>query len=107
MRLTRMECHACQKGPGLMAWIHGEVNGHGYPEWCHPKIAFARAGYDMRPENRDQMDRIYLRLFGRSLPDDGGFLCPSCQDLMAEEIPRLWQSESTEGEPSSPPHVAW
>lgn len=89
MLLSRMCCDGCGRRPNLMEWFRGEFSAEGYQEWRHPAIAFHRAGFPVKYENRDKARRIYESLFGREMPVEEGFLCPQCQNWVEKELPGL------------------
>lgn len=93
MLLSPMRCDGCGRRPNLLEWFRGEFSQDGYAEWRHPGYAFKRLGYALSYDNRGKMERIFQQLFGHEMPEDTGHLCPHCQKLAEEELPRLWAED--------------
>ena len=102
MRLTRMICDGCGKTPGFLEWFRGEIGSEGYPDWRHPNLAFRNAGCVLTYDNRAKGERMFMAMFGRPFPDEAGFLCPRCQQLVLEELPALWEADTGDDLRSTP-----
>ena len=89
MLLSKMRCDACGRAPNFVEWWQGELTSQGYPDWRHPGVAFNRAGVPVSHEGHLKIPGYYLRIFGHPYPEDPGFLCPGCQDRVAELMPEL------------------
>ena len=89
MRLSRMSCDGCGRGPSFVEWCRGELTNEGYGDWRHPGIVFKQHGIPLDYQNRRKCERLFYALFGRKLPDEADYLCPDCQRRADEELPDL------------------
>jgi len=93
MLITNLLCDGCGRKPNLMEWIRAEMTNSGYAEWRHPGIAFRRGGCEISNMTREKIERLWEDLFQRETPSPLSFLCPECQERVAEELPELLQRD--------------
>lgn len=95
--------------PTFLEWVRGELTMDGYREWRHPGIAFKEAGMPITYDNRARCQQLFFTLFGRPLPEDADYLCPQCQERIAEELPALVAEMRGEGQwtVQQNPHPGW
>jgi hypothetical protein len=86
--LTNLHCDGCGRKPNLAEWMKGEFGG-GYDQWRHPGIVFKEAGVPFEGDTQSMADRIFRKLFGRPIPVEMDYLCPTCNTRAARELPRL------------------
>lgn len=103
MRLTRMFCDGCGRQPTFWEWAKGELSASGYQDWRHPGIPFKAAGCPIVYDKRAQAERLFLQLFGRSMPEELSYLCPDCQVRVETELPALVAADSGDTQPEPQP----